>query len=148
MFTIAIPAYNNPDFTRASVVSAVRATSAVDLPCQFVLIDDAAGAGEAITAVFLEIRERHPEREFTIARSTARLFYPGAFSLALSLAETPLMMFMSNDMLLTPSYLMATLGVAALDPTFGCIRGSSGHTDGLPEHVVAAPPEVDRKSVV
>src|SRR5258708_5866121 len=139
MFTIAIPSYNNPVFTRKAVESAIRATEHIDLPTEFILIDDAADSGESATEVFLDVRNAYAERDIVVVRATTRVHYPGSFSLALHLTKTPLTMFMSNDMLLTPSYLLAALGVTALNKSFGCVRGSSGYTDGLPQHVVKSP---------
>jgi GT2 family glycosyltransferase len=143
MFTIAIPAYNNPGYTRKAIESAIRATQEIDLPTQFILIDDSVDGGESLGATFAALRDHHPERELIVVKSVRRLHYPGSFSLALHLAKTPLMLFMSNDMLLTPSYLMAVLGVAALSSSFGTIRGSSDYTDGLPQHVVKPPGPVE-----
>lgn len=143
MFTIAIPAYNNPDFTRMAVDCAMRATAQINLPTRFILIDDAAGTGESVTDAFRDLRTQNSDRDILIARSTSRLHYPGSFSLALHLSETPLTLFLSNDMVLTPSYLLATLGVASISPSFGCVRGSSGYTDSLPEHVLPSPTMVD-----
>lgn len=143
MFTIVIPAYNNPVFTRRAVDAAVSSVAAIDLPTSFILIDNSGRTGETVVPVFIEARDRHAERDIVILRArNETLYYTGAFSLGLHFADTPLLLFLSNDMLLTPAYLKATLAVSALSDDFGCIRGSSPYTDGLPEHILKPPPEV------
>jgi GT2 family glycosyltransferase len=143
MFTIVIPAYNNPSFTKRAIDAAILSVAAIDLPTRFILIDNAGRTGESTTPVFLDARDRHDERDIVILRAKEEtLYYTGAFSLALHFADTPLLLFLSNDMLLTPAYLKATIAVSALSEEFGCIRGSSPYTDGLPEHVVKPPPDV------
>jgi GT2 family glycosyltransferase len=139
MFTIVVPAYNNPEFTLRCVESAIHSVDVLGLSTRFILIDDAATTGESTTEVFLKVRDRNSRFSFTVLRSRRSLQYPAAFSLGLHLATTPVLLFLSNDMLLTPSYLTATLAVAGLDQRYGCIRGSSRHTDGLPEHVLEPP---------
>lgn len=143
MFTIVIPAYNNPAFTRRCVDSAIASVAAVDLPTRFILIDNAGCTGESTTSVYKEIRDRHEERDIAILRAKAEtLYYTGAFSLGLHFAETPILLFLSNDMLLTPAYLKATIAVSGLSDEFGIVRGSSPYTDALPEHVLKPPADV------
>ena len=42
-------------------------------------------------------------------------------------------------MVVTPAYLRTLLAVAALDPSFGIVRGTSTYVDCFPQHVVKPP---------
>lgn len=142
MITIAIPAFNNPGFTETAVRAAIHSTQQIKLPATFLLIDDAGDIGEPTVSVFQRVRSEHPGLDVRIVKTRRNLGYPGSFSLSLALSRTELTLFLSNDMLLTPSYLLAVIAVAAVSADFGCVRGSSRHTDALPEHVVVPPADV------
>jgi hypothetical protein len=47
--------------------------------------------------------------------------------------------FLSNDMLITPYFFAAVLEVAALDPKFGVVRGTSNYADSHPEYSITPP---------
>jgi glycosyltransferase involved in cell wall biosynthesis len=59
MFTIVVPAYNNPEFTLRCVESAIHSVDVLGLSTRFILIDDAATTGESTTEVFLKVRDRN-----------------------------------------------------------------------------------------
>ena len=139
LLTIILPAYNNPEFTGGSAKTAILSTLQVKVPTRFILIDDAADIGEPSVGVFQALRAEHSDQDITIIRTRRNIGYPGSFSLGLHFSATELTLFLSNDMLLTPSYLKALTGVAALSPDYGCVRGTSVNTDGLPQHSVPPP---------
>jgi GT2 family glycosyltransferase len=142
MLTIILPSYNNPGFTELAAKTALLSTSQLRLRTRFIFIDDAGAHGEPTFEVFRKVSAENRAPNTTIVRTKANVGYTGSFSLGLHLSRTELTLFLSNDMLLTPAYLQALLGVAALSPEFGCVRGTSRSTDGLPEHSVVPPDTV------
>jgi len=139
LLSIIIPARNNPVFTRECIATAMQSVDLLHLNCEFILIDDASEPGEGILDVFKQFRAGNPRHQFVIARSKVNLHYTGVFSLGLYLSRRERIFFLSNDMLITPHFLTAVLGVAALDPAFGVVRGTSNYTDAHPEHEVELP---------
>jgi hypothetical protein len=63
-------------------------------------------------------------------------------SIGLHLARGDNVVFVSNDMVITPAFLTALLGVSALSADSGIVRGTSNYVDSHPEHTVQAPSEV------
>jgi GT2 family glycosyltransferase len=58
------------------------------------------------------------------------------FSIGLNFATRDVIFFISNDMIVTPSFLQALLLVSSLSRDFGIVRGTSNYTDSHPEHLV------------
>src|SRR5262249_41100383 len=74
--------------------------------------------------------------------STKHQHYTGVFSIGLHLARGDNVLFVSNDMLMTPSFLTALISVSALRADIGIVRGTSNYVDSHPEHGVAAPTDL------
>ncbi len=139
MLSVIVPARNDAVSTRECLVSAVNSLDSLGLHCEFVLIDDASDPGEGIQQIFAEIRAAAKQHRFKIARTKERYHYTGVFSLGISLSESERVFFLSNDMLITPQFFTAVLGVAALGGDFGIVRGTSNYCDSHPEHAVVPP---------
>jgi GT2 family glycosyltransferase len=144
LLSVIVPARNDPVSTRECLVSAVNSLDSLNLRCEFVLIDDASDPAEGIQQVFSEIRAAATQHQFKIARAKEHLHYSGVFSLGIHLAEKEKVFFLSNDMLITPQFFAAVLGVAALSSEFGIVRGTSNYCDSHPEHAVV-PPDILRR---
>lgn len=139
MLSLIVPARNDAVSTRECLVSAVNSLGTLNMQCEFVLIDDASAPAEGIQQVFQQIRAAAPQHQFKIARTKEREHYTGVFSLGLHLAEKERVFFLSNDMLITPQFFMAVLGVAAQSSNFGIVRGTSNYCDNHPEHALVPP---------
>jgi GT2 family glycosyltransferase len=139
MFSIILPARNNAALTRACLSAVVQTVQLLNLEVEFILIDDASDPDEGIIGVFQYFRSQTPGLKFTLVRAKTHLHYTGVFSVGLHLAKLENAFFLSNDMLITPHFFSAVLGVAALSRNFGIIRGTSNHADSHPEHTVQPP---------
>ena len=137
MLSVIIPARNNAAFTTRCIGTALAAVAVRNIPCEFVLLDDASAPEERMLDVFRQHRASAPDHEFKLVRATVHQHYSRIFAIGLSLATRENVLFLSNDMLITPSFLTALLGVSALSREIGIVRGTSAHTDSHPEHVVA-----------
>lgn len=139
MLSIIIPARNDAEMTETCLKTATFSASKLKLACEFILIDDASAESEGILDVFKRCRAGSPPHQFKIVRSRKHQHYTGAFSIGLHFATRELIFFLSNDMLLTPSFLEALLMVSALSPQFGIVRGTSNYVDSHIEHTVQPP---------
>ena len=142
MLSIIIPARGSAADTSACLASVLHSLAALHLMCEFILIDDASDPGEKILELFVRNRAAASAHKFVIARSTKHQHYTGVFSLGLHLAQGDNVLFVSNDMLMTPSFLAALVAVSALRVDIGVVRGTSNYVDSHPEHTVAAPADL------
>jgi GT2 family glycosyltransferase len=139
LLSVIVPARNDAVSTRECIDSAISSLDALNLQCDFILIDDASDPVDGIQQVFKEVRAVARQHQFKIVRAKERLHYTRVFSLGVHLSDKERVFFLSNDMLITPQFFMAVLGVAALSRDFGIVRGTSNYCDSHPEHVVAPP---------
>jgi GT2 family glycosyltransferase len=139
LLSVVVPARNDCVVTKECLASAVNALNALNLRCEFVLIDDDSDRAEGIQEVFTSIRDAAAQHRFRIVRARERLHYTGVFSLGIHLSSEEKVFFLSNDMVITPQFFAAVLGVSALRSDIGIVRGTSNYCDCHPEHVVAAP---------
>lgn len=116
--------------------AAVHSVDAIGQPCEFILIDDASEPGEDILAIFQRARENISRHSFKIFRTRRRQHYTGVFSLGLATATCDQVFFLSNDMVVTPSFISTLQQVAALGQDIGIVRGTSNYADSHPEHTV------------
>jgi GT2 family glycosyltransferase len=137
--SIVIPARNAPTYTDNCLTTTLHSVARMNLRCEFILIDDASEPDENIVQVFARHRANAPEHEFKIVRCRERRHYSGVFSIGLNLASEDEIFFISNDMMVTPSFLETLRLVSTFSRDFGIIRGTSNHTDSLPEHQVKPP---------
>jgi GT2 family glycosyltransferase len=120
-----------------SILFALRSQS-LDHVCEFVLIDDDSDPAEGITALFQNFRAAC-QRPVHITRFKKRQHYTGVFAYGLSKARGHNVFFISNDMFVTSAWLRSILATAALDPSFGIVRGTAEYVDSHPEHCVVPP---------
>jgi len=139
LLSVIVPARNDAVSTRECLSAAVSSLDALNLPCEFVLIDDASDPADGIAQVFRDSRAAASKHHFKIVRAREHLHYTGVFSLGIHLAEKERVFFLSNDMIITPQFFSAVLGVAALSREFGIVRGTSNYCDSHPEHALAPP---------
>ncbi len=142
MPSIIVPARNNQAFTSTCLGSILFAVSRLNLACEFILIDDASEEGENIIEVFKQHRANAIAHHCKIVRSRKHQHYSGVFSIGLHLSTRDVIFFISNDMLVTPSFLEALLLVSSLSRDIGIVRGTSNYTDSPPEHQVEPPDPV------
>jgi GT2 family glycosyltransferase len=142
LLSIIIPARGSAADTSACIASVLHSLAALRLTGEFILIDDASDPGEKILELFVRNRAAASAHRFIIARSTKHQHYTGVFSIGLHLAQGDNVLFVSNDMLMTPSFLTALVAVSALRGDIGVVRGTSNYVDSHPEHIVAAPADL------
>jgi GT2 family glycosyltransferase len=142
LISIILPARNNAQMTGECMTAVIYSVRTLNLKAEFILIDDASDAEDNLLGVFRHFQTNTPDHKFVLVRTKKRLHYTGVFSVGLHLANpaNPAnVLFVSNDMLMTPHFLYALLGVAALGGDFGVIRGTSNYIESHPEHVVPPP---------
>jgi GT2 family glycosyltransferase len=137
--SIIVPARNNETYTSSCLETILYSVSQLNLRCEFILIDDASEPGENILDVFSRFRANAPEHQFKIVRTRKRQHYSGVFSIGIHLSTLDPILFISNDMFMTPYFLKALHSVSRLSDAFGIVRGTSNFTDSLPEHQVVPP---------
>jgi GT2 family glycosyltransferase len=144
LLSIIVPARNNRVVTTVCLGSILSALNRLQLKAEFILIDDASEPDEGILDVFRAHRNNAVGHACKIVRSNKWQHYTGVFSIGLSQATRDLIYFISNDMVVTPSFIEAQLMVSALSREFGIVRGTSNHADSHPEHTL--PPAEDVSS--
>ena len=131
--TIGMSAYDKPKVT----FQALKALfSSAEGDFELILVDDY--SPEDTRTIFLQAQETH---------NNTRIFgfdenkeYSGSLNTILSHAQGDLVLFLSNDIYVTPSYLRELLHAAQLNPTYGIVRGCSNFVDnGLATHNIPLP---------
>lgn len=133
--TVAMSAYGNHETTRGALRSLMN-SAAGDF--ELLLVDDCSPDDGRVLAVFRQLqRERRNTRVFRFDRN---LEYSGSLNCILSHARGERVLFLSNDIFVTPAYLRGLFTVAASDARLGVVRGCSNFVDnGLPSHNVRLP---------
>jgi GT2 family glycosyltransferase len=137
MISFIVPARNNSELTSKCLFALEHSVNILRLNAQFILIDDCSDSGEGIIDVFISFKLRQPRSR--IIRFKSNQHYTGVFTIGIYHATGNNVFFLSNDMMITPSFLVTVLGVAALDDSYGIVRGTSVHTDSHPEHTLHPP---------
>ena len=139
MPSIIVPARNNAEITARCLGTILLSVNRLQLNCEFVLVDDASAPEENILDVFALHRANAAAsgHQTKIIRSHKHQHYSGVFSIGLHHATRDAIFFISNDMVVTTSFLQALLLVSALSHNFGIVRGTSNYVDTHPEHVIA-----------
>jgi GT2 family glycosyltransferase len=134
--TVGMSAYGNATTT----LIALRALfNAAEGDFELILVDDCSPDQGLTRAQFLDTRREHPNtRVFSFTRN---LEYSGSLNCILSHASGRHVLFLSNDIFVTPAYLREMLGVADADPRNGIVRGCANFVDnGLSTHNVQTRP--------
>jgi hypothetical protein len=122
---------NAPSLTRACLQSllACRDALAADGGVEFVLIDDHSDEQRATLPLLLSFRDAVGADAVTrVLRFRRRMHYTHALAYGLSLARGDRVLFISQDMVLTPSCVEEMLNIAR-DERIGAIRPTSQHMD-------------------
>jgi GT2 family glycosyltransferase len=110
----------------------------LDARVEYILVDDASDAGLEVAPAMVEFRGR-TRAPVKILRFIARQHYSKAMAHALSVAAGDAVLFVSHDMIVPVSYLRTILAVAAMDKSFGIVRGTSTYVDCFPQHIIKPP---------
>lgn len=141
MLSFVIPARSQPEETRLcldSVLHAIR-THSLEHLCEFILLDDDSDPALGIAPrLFVPFRAA-TSAKVSITRFSSRQHYTGVLAYGLSRAAGDNVFFISNDMFMTPAWLRTILAVAAIDPSYGVIRGTAEVVDSHPEHQYVPP---------
>jgi GT2 family glycosyltransferase len=128
--SIATAAYGN---AKATAVCLDAILSSASGSYELILVDDCSPDNGETRALFEATRARHANTK--IFCFTQNLEYSGSVNAVLSHAVGRWVIFISNDIFVTPSYLHALLEVARSDSNLGILRGSSNFVDnGLVSH--------------
>jgi GT2 family glycosyltransferase len=132
--TIGISAYGNYETTQLCLQMLFRSARG---EYELILVDDCSPDNGRTRDLFLGARQQHARtRVFSF---TKNLEYSGSLNAILSHASGQSVLFLSNDIFVTPFYLTVLLDVIRSNPRFGIVRGSSNFVDnnGRPTHNIA-----------
>lgn len=135
--TIGMAAYGNIDTT----LFALRALFAsVSGDYELILVDDA--SPDETGALFELVPLIHPNTK--VFRFPRNIEYSGSLNTILSHANGEQIIFISNDIFVTPAYIEQLLLVSRQNPDFGLVRGCSNFVDnGLMTHTIKDCGELD-----
>ena len=133
--TVGISAYGNDETTRTCL-------ECLFLSCtgdyELLLVDDCSPDEGKIRSLFLQARTVHPNT--SVLSFDRNLEYSGSLNAILSQARGELVLFLSNDVFVTPAYLRVLIDIAGSSRKFGVVRGCSNFVDNaLATHNVGAP---------
>jgi GT2 family glycosyltransferase len=120
--TIGMSAYGNSATTREALNALFN--SAVG-EFELLLVDDC--SPDNILSLFLETKNRHPRTR--VLSFDRNLEYSGSLNAIFSHAAGRWVLFLSNDIFVTPAYLREIFEIARSDPAFGIVRGCSNFVD-------------------
>ncbi|MDR3581068.1 MAG: glycosyltransferase [Oryzomonas sp.] len=126
--TIGISAHGNSDTTHATLTALF---SSVEGDFELILVDDF--SPDQTLDLFCEAALYHPNTKvFSFHKN---LEYSGSLNAILSHATGKYVIFISNDVLVTPDYISTLLAVARHSDEFGIVRGCSNFVDnGFSSH--------------
>jgi GT2 family glycosyltransferase len=129
--SIGIAAYGNAEVTRRCLEALFRSTRG---DYELILINDNSPDAGLTLNTFRWASSIH-ENTLIYESRDQNLEYSGSVNLLLSHAKGDKIMFISNDIFVTPYYFRATLQACAATSNWGIIRGSSNFVDnGLSSH--------------
>ena len=131
--TVGMAAYGN---ARATAFALECLFAAAGGEYELILVDD--NSPDGTLDLFRSAANRHPDTK--LFHFPENREYSGSLNTVLSHATRRFVLFLSNDIFVTPGYLRRLLEVATLDPGYGIVRGVSNfNDDGLPAHNIPAP---------
>jgi GT2 family glycosyltransferase len=135
--TIGMSAYGNYH-TTSEALNALFNSAEGDF--ELLLVDDC--SPDDTLSLFLETKRRHPRtRVLSFERN---LEYSGSLNAIFSHAQGRWLLFLSNDIFVTPAYLRELFQIARSDPAFGIVRGCANFVDNARDtHNIALPAGVD-----
>ncbi len=133
-----MPARNDRAMTARCLRSIYHSTQSLGGQLELLLIDDASPTDDKLPELFTTFRGQISTR-VTAVRFETHQHYTAVFNYALNFAAPGPLLFLSNDMVITPSFLTTLLAVSALSDEVGVVRGTSAFVSGHPEHRVEPP---------
>lgn len=131
--TIGMSAHGNRE-TTARALDALFGSAEGEF--ELLLVDDC--SPDDVLELFLKVRHQHPNTR--ILSFQQNLEYSGSLNAIFSHAKGRWVLFLSNDIFVSPSYLREIFEIAQSDPSFGIVRGVSNFVDnGLATHNIAFP---------
>ena len=128
--TIGMAAHGHAEITEKALQSLFLSAEGT---FELILVNDC--SPDNTLSLFLETRKRYPRTK--ILSFDRNLEYTGSLNAILSHAAGKWVLFISNDILVTPAYLREIFKVAKLSDDFGIVRGVSNMADtGLSMHNV------------
>jgi predicted O-linked N-acetylglucosamine transferase (SPINDLY family)/GT2 family glycosyltransferase len=133
--TVGLSAFGNDETTRAALR---HLFNSADGEFELILVDDCSPDAGRTRAMFQEVAGFH--RNTQVFSFNTNLEYSGSLNAILSHASGKCVLFLSNDIFVTPAYLAELLEVLSARPDIGIARGVSNFVDnGLPTHNIAVP---------
>lgn len=140
MVSIVVLFYNDARGTPLCLTALGESVAMSSLHAEFLLIDDHSDPSAMIPQALREFRSKVSGAPVRLIRFRERQHYSRGLAIAMSLAAPGShVLFVSHDMMVTPQYLQTLLAVAAIDPSFGLVRGVSSYIDGYPELWIVPP---------
>jgi GT2 family glycosyltransferase len=122
--TIGISAYGNYQTTQICLQALFRSARG---DYELILVDDCSPDNGRVRGLFLEARQQHSNTGvFSFSKN---LEYSGSLNAILSHATGQSVLFVSNDIFVTPYYLSTLLEVMRSNSSYGIVRGSSNFVD-------------------
>lgn len=140
MLSVIVPARSLREVTTECLISINTAAHSLGIGhcLEWLLLDDHSEPDEGITDLFRHFKASAGV-PVHVARFRVRQHYTGVFAYGLSRAKGDNVLFISNDMYVTPAWLRTVLAVSALDRSFGIVRGTAEIVDSFPQHVWSQP---------
>jgi GT2 family glycosyltransferase len=120
--TIGMSAYGNYQTTSVALNALFNSAEG---EFELLLVDDC--SPDDTLSLFLGAKHRHPHTK--VISFDRNLEYSGSLNAIFSHAGGKWVLFLSNDILVTPAYLRELFQVAQSDPGFGIVRGCSNFVD-------------------
>lgn len=131
--TIGMSAYGNSSVTQQALQALF---SSAEGDFELILVDD--HSPDDTRTLFLEAQKAHGNTQ--IFGFDTNKEYSGSLNAILSHARGDFVLFLSNDIYVTPSYLREVLHAAQHNPAYGIVRGCSNFVDnGLATHNIPLP---------
>ncbi len=138
MLSIITSVRNSTENTCNLLASLKDTFAKSDSEVEFLLIDDNSDKSNKIIELFLDFR-KSVKSDVRIFRFKKHQQYVAAFSLGLSQAKGDYVIFISNDMIVTPHFFNILTEVAEKDGKIGIVRGTSQYTDTYPNYSCVPP---------
>jgi GT2 family glycosyltransferase len=138
--SIGISAFGNYDVSKFCLNSLL---SAAEGDYELILVDDCSPDNGEIKRLFLSVKEKHQNTK--VFRFTSNLEYSGSLNCILSHAEGEKIIFVSNDIYVTPHYLSTLINVADSNAQLGIVRGVSNFVDnGKSTHNIGCAADINK----
>jgi len=140
MISVVIPVRNS----RQSIINCLSSLLLTfrqlggEADVEYILIDDNSDAEHGIPDVFRDFRKQSPS-PVKLARFKQRRHYAWGCAYGFAWAGGSNVLFISHDMCLNPHYVRTLTQVAALDDTYGIVRGTSQYVDCFPQYQYVPP---------